>query len=267
MSYYQIGSSFGLGPNGNSLNSGDYERQAPLMQTQGGFRWREVAPNETVRQQLTQMLNNPDSNYIRNARSRGLAQGASRGLQNSSLAAASAEGAAIEGALPIAQQDAAWYGKTHADNMDAENQALLANLQSQTTLGAASMSAAAQRDIAQLNAQLDRERMAETQRQWGLQFGREGEQWNRAFEDSQNRYNTDWTRQQERDLQQHTWSASDFERQNEAGRQNFIGSSLINTIFSDPANWRDPQSALNFANTYGTNLNNLWQQIFGGGRP
>ena len=59
--------------------------------------------NEVVSSSLESMLN-PNSQYIQNARRRGVEQAVTRGGINSSIAAGSAERAAIEAAAPLAQQ-------------------------------------------------------------------------------------------------------------------------------------------------------------------
>ena len=60
-------------------------------------------PNAVVSGSLETMLN-PNSQYIQNARQRGVEQAAVRGGVNSSIAAGASERAAIEAAAPLAQQ-------------------------------------------------------------------------------------------------------------------------------------------------------------------
>lgn len=59
-------------------------------------------PNQMVQDSLTAMLN-PNSDYIRNARQRGVEYAASRGGLNSSIAAGASERAAMESAMPLVQ--------------------------------------------------------------------------------------------------------------------------------------------------------------------
>ena len=61
--------------------------------------------NRTVEQRLNGILD-ANSDYIKRARNEGMMVANRRGLQNSSIAAGAAQGAAIDRALPIAQQDA-----------------------------------------------------------------------------------------------------------------------------------------------------------------
>lgn len=63
------------------------------------------APQATVEDRLNGILS-ADSDYIKRARAEGMAVSNRRGLLNSSMAAGAAQGAAIDRALPIAQQDA-----------------------------------------------------------------------------------------------------------------------------------------------------------------
>ena len=65
---------------------------------------RQITTNETVAGQLNNLLAK-DSTYIQSARNRGMETANARGLINSSLAAGTSERAAIDAALPIAQQD------------------------------------------------------------------------------------------------------------------------------------------------------------------
>lgn len=65
-------------------------------------------PEETVESRLTNLLKK-DNPYLLSARASAERKAASRGLLNSSIAAGAGESAAIQSALPIAQQDAQFY--------------------------------------------------------------------------------------------------------------------------------------------------------------
>ena len=69
---------------------------------------RDITPDETVSHQLNQLMQE-DSPYMQIARANALQQANSRGLLNSSIAVGAGQKAAIEAALPIAQQDAKAY--------------------------------------------------------------------------------------------------------------------------------------------------------------
>ncbi len=60
------------------------------------------SPNQMVQDSLASMLD-PNSEYIRNARQRGVEYAASRGGLNSSIAAGASERSAIESAMPLVQ--------------------------------------------------------------------------------------------------------------------------------------------------------------------
>lgn len=68
----------------------------------------DTAQPDTVEQRLTNLLEK-DNPYLAVAREGAKRTAASRGLLNTSIAAGSGESAAIESALPIAQQDAQYY--------------------------------------------------------------------------------------------------------------------------------------------------------------
>jgi hypothetical protein len=63
-----------------------------------------------------------DSSYMQLARTRALQSGAANGLLNSSMTAGAGELAAIQSAMPIAQQDAQAYFTALRDNAAAQNQ-------------------------------------------------------------------------------------------------------------------------------------------------
>lgn len=243
MSYYNIRPSNRVSGTGILTPDGQNpEPMNPLQRTEGGFRTRDVAGNETVQSQLDALLRG-DSNYITRARNSASATAAGRGLLNSSMAAGAGEAAAIDAALPIAQQDASWYGQTHADNMDAENQYLLAQGGWNNAFDLASMSTSAQRAIAEMNAEEERRQFNEGTRRYDQQFG-----------EDQRRYDEDWRREQEA-----TQTAND------AARRNYTYSSLMNTFLSDPSYWRDGPGATGAMTYYLDNFENIWNQLYGGG--
>jgi hypothetical protein len=107
-----------------------------------------------------QGLMNRGGAYMQNAARRGLETANRRGLLNSSIASGSAERSALESAMPIAQADAATFGRTQAENMDALNRGLMQErdiLNQQTLEGRRQAGAGIQ---AGLQAQLAREQMA-----------------------------------------------------------------------------------------------------------
>lgn len=94
----------------------------------------DVSGNQTVQTQLRGIID-PNSPLMQQAATYANQQAQSRGLLNSSLAVSGAQGAQIEKALPIAQQDASTYANAGQFNANAENQAKAqgAQLQTQTS--------------------------------------------------------------------------------------------------------------------------------------
>lgn len=83
-----------------------------------------VQGSELVENRLTNLLQKKNP-YIQNAQQRGLQAAAKRGLMNSSIAAGSAERAAIEAGMPIASADAQTYLQTRMQNQQDLNQNLM----------------------------------------------------------------------------------------------------------------------------------------------
>lgn len=113
---------------------------------------RSVGADELVQNQLTK-ITSQDSPLMQRARSEGMLTAARRGLQNSSIAAGAAQGAMVDRAIPVAQQDAATYLQTGLSNQEAENRAREFGAGAENT--AALSNAQSANDIAKLNAQLE----------------------------------------------------------------------------------------------------------------
>lgn len=90
-----------------------------LSQLQGMTRW-DVAPNETVRSQLQQIIAD-DSPLMQQARARAMQASNARGLLNSSMAATAGESALYDAAMPIATQDASTYARAGEFNAGQAN--------------------------------------------------------------------------------------------------------------------------------------------------
>jgi hypothetical protein len=167
-----------------------------------------------VEQRLANLLKagNP---FIDQASARAKQSANARGMANSSLAGQAGEEAAIGAALPIAQQDANTYYNQQAQNLGYTNQFALADknmlgqadLQGReldnrtlnaregnaTQLQAASMSARAQMNAAYMSAEIDRERIASSERLATMDLNsRAGEaELNRAWTATQNQLSRD----------------------------------------------------------------------------
>lgn len=91
---------------------------------------REITAKETVAGQLNDLLSQ-DSRYIQSARNAGMQTANARGLINSSLAAGTAEKAAIDAAAPIATSDANTYATAGLSAQNNTQDKGLAGYQSQ----------------------------------------------------------------------------------------------------------------------------------------
>ncbi|WP_020409802.1 hypothetical protein [Hahella ganghwensis] len=101
---------------------------------------REVNPYSTVSGQLTGLLSQ-DNPYMKRAEQNALRTANSRGLLNSTMAVGAAHGAAIDAALPIAQQDAATYHDQSKTNQAYSNQSLQYNATNEQNMTLANMDA------------------------------------------------------------------------------------------------------------------------------
>ena len=80
-----------------------------------------VTPESTVKNQMEGLLSE-NSQYMQLAKQGAKEESASRGLLNSSIAAGAGQRAAIQSALPIAQQDAQTYNNQSLVNQQYQNQ-------------------------------------------------------------------------------------------------------------------------------------------------
>ena len=115
----------------------------------------DVKDNQTVSGQMDNLLKS-DSPYMKQAETQGKQFAAGRGLLNSSMAAGAAQGAAIERALPIAQQDAGTFANSAQFNADAGNRVGMFNADSQNLAGR--FNADASNDMAKTNFQAEQQR-------------------------------------------------------------------------------------------------------------
>ena len=82
-----------------------------------------VDPSTMMSAEHLNKITSQDSANMRRASQQGMLSAASRGLQNSSIAAGAAQGAMVDRATPLAQQDAATYYSNMRANVDASNRA------------------------------------------------------------------------------------------------------------------------------------------------
>lgn len=117
---------------------------------------------DTVAGQLDTILAD-DSKYITRARTSGKQYAQSRGLLNTSMGAQATEAAAIDAAMPIAQQDADTYFRQGLENQAAGNTALSTNAQLETNVSTsnAANDAAARNQALQTMGSLESQRLAD----------------------------------------------------------------------------------------------------------
>lgn len=246
MSYYSILPSQRVG-GGTTFSGQNPDPMRPRQVPGGGFRTRDVDPNELSSNQLA-AITAEDGILMQRAAAQGLARANSRGLINSSLASGAAQGAVIDAATPFAMQQAGAYTNVGDRNMDAENEYLT----NQGTWANAQTIAGMNLDASQQNAILERESREADRLMRGQQFDAEMAANERARAEDTRRYDVDYAREQE------TAATNDLR-----GRRNFISSGIFNTIMSDPTLWRDQAGSMGFANYYGQNFSSLWDNLFG----
>lgn len=238
MSYYDIKPSTPNGPAGNStFTNQNPEYMPPLQQTAGGFRTRNVGDDELVRNQLTGLLDE-NGQYIQQARNQAAQAANARGLMNSSLAAGAGQAAAIQAGLPIAQQDAATYARTHGANMDAENQYLLNRMNNMTSRANTASSANASIQAAKIRAATEAAQLAAQQQQFGQNLD-----W------AKQQFNQDWQHQQTQYTQ---------------NRNAAMFNTFMQQIAGNPDLWGNPGAATGFVREFAGGFNDLYNELFGG---
>lgn len=101
---------------------------------------RQVDSKSTVAGQMNSLLDK-NSDYMKRAETKGLQLANSRGLLNTDFAVSAAHGAAMDAALPIAQQDAQTYNNQSLTNQGYSNQANQVNTQNQQATNLANQQA------------------------------------------------------------------------------------------------------------------------------
>ncbi len=194
--------------------------QAPGLTAGDEGYTRQVQDNELSQTHLTNMLDE-GGRYITSARGRGARFAASRGMANSSLAAAGAEGAAIDAAAPFALSDADAYRAAAGQNLDSLASQRMADEQNSTTRYTSDNSVGAQLRIAERNSE-DQQR----DRDWRTSDREADQRW-RSEESGRDR---DFTA-----------------RENERGARRTmragVGAGIMSTVLNNPEYFRDPQAA------------------------
>lgn len=302
------GSNSQWGTTGTLGSQGLYQQVAPPRQSQArGIQGtdnraytRNVTGNELVQNQMQGLMNRGGA-YMQNAARRGLETANRRGLLNSSIAAGSAERSALEAAMPIAQADAATFGRTQSENMESLNRGLMQErdiLNQQTLEGRRQAGAGIQ---AGLQAQLAREQMAldlqrqrenlafsgeqqgldRSQQQWLAQFGLGADltrgQQGFGFQSALSRQGFDQdigrmslqdfynTRQGQQDtINQMTMMEYGMGVQAMGNFYNRFG----DAFFDEPDVYADPyvqQAIMNFGQNFRPQFSSLFNRYYGGG--
>jgi len=113
---YSVANGVGSGYSAEKGNSAGYSAEGYNATLAGDNQ------NALVQSRLKGLLDE-NNDYIKQARTEGLQQANARGLLNTVMAARAAQGAAIDRALPIAQQDASTLNQRDLADMEAQNRA------------------------------------------------------------------------------------------------------------------------------------------------
>ena len=184
-----------------------------------------VDPHSLVQYQLAN-LQRSDNPIVQQAAMAAQANALARGGGVSGTQAIEASNRAMFDILnPIAGADAGQYASVNAANQEALNQQNIENMGNRTQLS-----------IAQGNQAVERGRNAELAREFNI-----GQQ----------------NRSQDRE-----WQLADQNTQARAQMRSQVFSTALQTIFSDPSYWRDPEGAMGLLHEYSGNIDGLMQQMF-----
>lgn len=264
---------------------GYYQSETPASPVPAGFNTsnehaytRQVQGDELVENRMIGLMdsNNP---WMRNARSRGEQFALRRGGINSAIAAGQGERSAIEGAMPIASQDAATVSRVGSENLGYLNQGMFMNRELQNRLATASAGAGASMYAADRSydaarygqdeqTRRQREQLAYSGEQAGLdrahQYGMAGFEWGMRDSMANN------------DIQRENWMADQNFGREIAGMAatlpalNFLqwSNNLMDLAMQDPDLY-DPQVISNmlngFGNIFGPQMGNMFRNLLMGG--
>lgn len=243
-----------------------------------------VQGNELVENRLSGLLNQSNP-YIQNARRRGMETASRRGLGNSSISAGASERAAIESAMPIAQQDAQTYFQSRTNNQNALNQNLMQEREISNRMleadrrlafegersAEARANAAADRD---LRLQMQRENLAYEGEQQGLSrqqqemMARLGYDFDIGTQSNQARIQN-WLQDNQFNRQLYGDFFSSMQNANLQNSSNFYGA-LMNGLMSNPEVFGNPEYLSGLNNFFHTEIfdnsfNRIISQMFNRG--
>lgn len=179
------------------------------------------------------------------AAAQGMNLAASRGSANGTLMAGAAQTALNDKLQPIALNDANAYQRQQLQNQSDVNQ--LKNTQTSVEGSVASAGISANASIH--NA----DQAAAIQKQ--------------SLQQSHDEFLTNWDNQFKQMQQSQQFQSMTQDKQNEfAAKMTAFGNS-VQTIFSDPSYWADPQGAMGMLNFFNTNIDQLLSQMGIGGSP
>lgn len=237
---YTVTSAGQAANNPDNINSGSLNNTAGGDITmQNGVAVRSVDPNALTSNQLAG-LENTNSPLSQLALAQGANNAAATGNANGTLMAGASENALLQQLTPIATQNAQVYERQAQSNQDAENTAANTRRQVSGQVAAAGVSANASMHNAQLAADTAAKSLAQNQQQFTTN-------WQNEFQTATN--------------------SQAFQTANQAQQQQFSLqanglNSAISTIFSDPSYWSNPQGAMGMLNYFGSNINDLVDNLF-----
>jgi len=204
-----------------------------------------VNPNELAGTQLAG-LQSSSSPLVQLALANGAANAAATGNANGTLMAGASENALLNQLTPIAQQQAEAYQRQQAQNEDAINQLQNTRTSVHGQIAAAGISANASMHNAQLQADIQKQTLQQNAQQ----------------------FTQNWANQFQMATQSQNFQKASQEAQNEFQLKGSALSNAMNTIFSDPSYWADPQSSMGMLNYFTTNIGSLIDSLgIGTGTP
>lgn len=246
----------------NQNRQGNAALPGGFWQSAGGAYTQTPSSDQFTSNRLNDLIAG-NSQYIQNARNNASASAAARGLGNSSYAAGNAELAAINAAMPIAQQDAQTSAQAALANQQALNQILQANNANRTSVNVANIGASASRYGADRSYAASR-------------YGQDQQTLRQGQQNEFNAGQSDLDRQFQQGmlgLQDYYTSQRDARMQG-YNRENF-GNQLYGNIlqgaygamFNNPDYFGNPDAALGFVNGFGNFSANQIRQFLYGGSP
>ena len=195
----------------------------------GGVALTSVNPNELTSYQLGQLMRS-DNPLVQEAagNARNLAASRGSGMSGSQYAEAATEGV-YNSLTPIANADAGRYGSVADENQTALNQRNITDMNNTTSLDVAGIGA---------NASMHNS--------------------DNSLHEAKYEFDT----QQKNRLQNRDWQLADQNTAARAAQRSQVFNQAIQTVFSDPSFWKDPQGSLGMINTYSSNIDALLQKLF-----